>query len=96
MVGSPAPEPDPVLFRTLADAHRWVTELRAGTPLGDIARTAGHHDAFIRTRGQLAFLSPPLQLAIRDGTLSPEFTLRRMLRRPIPHDWEEQARLFGM
>jgi DNA invertase Pin-like site-specific DNA recombinase len=96
VVGTPVPEPDPVLLRSLADAHRWMAALRAGTPLSEIARLAGHHEVFIRTRGQLAFLSPKLQRAIRDGSIPPELTLRQILRRPIPLDWQEQDRLFGL
>ena len=61
-----------------------------------IARDTAHHDAFIRTRGQLAFLSPKIQIAIRDGTLPPEVTLKRMLRRPILLDWITQERMFGL
>ena len=96
VLATPRPDPDPVLLRTLADAHRWVAALRAGTPLSRIAREAGHHEPFIRTRAPLAFLSPRVQAAIRDGTHPPELTLRRILRRPIPLDWQEQERLYGI
>ncbi len=96
VVGTPEPEPDPVLLRTLADAHRWVVALRNGAPLSQVARDAGHHDVFIRTRGPLAFLSPKIQIAIRDGTIPPELTLRRILRQPIPLDWQEQGRICGI
>jgi DNA invertase Pin-like site-specific DNA recombinase len=96
VLATPRPDPDPVLLRTLADAHRWVAALRAGTPLSRIAREAGHHEPFIRTRAPLAFLSPRVQAAIRAGTHPPELTLRRILRRPIPLDWQEQERLYGI
>lgn len=94
VVGTPEPDPDPVLLRTLADAHRWATALRDGTPISDVARDAGHDDVFIRTRGPLAFLAPKIQIAIRYGTLSHELTLRRILRHQIPLDWTEQDRLY--
>ncbi|MDU8944353.1 recombinase family protein [Ovoidimarina sediminis] len=96
VVGTTKPGPDPVLLRTLADAHRWAAALRTGTPISEVARTAGHHDAFIRTRGSLAFLSPKIQVAMRDGTLPPELTLRRLLKLPISLDWQEQERIFGI
>ena len=96
VLGDPEPEPDPVLLRTLSDAHRWVACLRSGTPISKVARHARHKDAFIRTRGQLSFLSPRIQAAVRDGMLPPELTLRRILRRPIPLDWSEQERLYGL
>jgi len=94
VVGTPQPAPDPVLARALLEAHRWAGALRAGTPLGQVARDTGRHEVIIRTRGQLAFLAPKIQVAIRDGTLPPEMTLKRILRRPIPLDWDAQARIF--
>ena len=96
VAGTVAPDPDPVLLNTLADAHRWIAALRSGTPLAGIANKAGHHDAFIRTRAPLAFLSPRIQIAIRDGTAPPELTLHRIVQRPIPLDWQEQERLYGI
>jgi site-specific DNA recombinase len=96
VVGDPEPAPDPVLVRTLAEAHCWAEALRAGTPMKAVAGEAGHHDAFIRTRGQLAFLSPKIQAAIRDGTQPPELTLKRILTRPVPLAWDAQERLYGV
>lgn len=96
VAGTPEPEPDPVLLRTLSDAHRWIAALRSGTPLAGIASKAGHHDAFIRTRAPLAFLSPRIQIAVRNGTAPPELTLHRILQRPIALDWQEQERLYGI
>jgi site-specific DNA recombinase len=96
VIGDHQPDPDPVLIRTLRDAHLWAGALREGTPLLTIARNTAHHDAFIRTRGQLAFLSPKIQIAIREGTLPLEVTLKRMLRQPIPLDWITQERMFGL
>ena len=96
VLGTPAPVPDPILLRTLAGAHRWVAALRRGTPLARIAHGSGHHDALIRTRAPLAFLSPKMQLAVRDGTLPPEITLHRIMQRPIPLDWQEQERLYAL
>ena len=72
LIGDHQPDPDPVLIRTLRDAHNWARALREGTPLLTIARDTAHHDAFIRTRGQLVFLSSKIQIAICDGTLPPE------------------------
>lgn len=95
VVGTVQPEPDPVLVRTLAEAHHWAAELRCGTPLGEIARSAGRDEAVIRKRIRLAFLAPKIQRAIIEGTLAPELTLRKILPLRIPQDWEDQARLFG-
>ena len=96
VVGDLQPEPDPVLMRTLWNAHRWTRALRDGTPLTTIASDASCTGAFIRTRSQLAFLSPKVQIAIRDGTLPPEITLKRMMNQPVPLDWTTQERMFGL
>ncbi len=96
VIGDLQPEPDPVLMRTLWNAHRWAHALQNGTPLTTIASDASCTDAFIRTRGQLAFLSPKIQIAIIEGTLSPEITLKRMMNQPVPLDWTTQERMFGL
>ena len=96
VLGTTKPRPDPVLTEPLREAQRQMGGHTVGTPISEVARTAGHHDAFIRTRGSLAFLSPKIQVAMRDGTLPPELTLRRLMRHPIPLDWQEQERIFGI
>jgi hypothetical protein len=95
IAGAPEAEPDQVLVQRLAEAHRWVAELRAGLPLLEIARQAGHSGAYLRTRAQLAFLSPRIQAAILEGTQPPGLTLERIVRTGVPLDWAEQARIFG-
>ena len=96
VVGDPKPSPDPVLLRTLTEAHLWADALRTGTPIKAVAGEAGRHDVFIRTRGQLAFLSPKIQAAICAGTQPTEITLKRILARPVPLAWEVQERLYGI
>jgi hypothetical protein len=41
IAGETIPTPDPVLQRTLAEAHLWARDLRAGKSLADIARETG-------------------------------------------------------
>jgi hypothetical protein len=67
IAGELAPAPDPVLLRTLAEAHLWARALRKGTSLTRIARDTGRSEPYIRTRIGLAFLAPDLQAAILDG-----------------------------
>ena len=95
IIGEAAPCPDPVLLRTLQDAHQWVEELRTGIPLATIAKRSGHHEPYIRTRAPLAFLSPRIQVAIRDGTQPQDLTLKRILTKPIPLDWGDQEKMYG-
>jgi site-specific DNA recombinase len=91
---TPAP-PDATLVRTLRDAHRWTISLKDGVPLGNVALASSHHDVHIRTRSQLAFLSPRLQRAIADGTLPEEVTLQHLVSRTLPLEWNDQERLCG-
>ncbi len=95
IAGEQVPSPDATLVRNLVDAHRWTAALRSGTPLGEIASNEGHAESYIRTRAQLAFLSPKLQLAILNGTHPPQITAKRLMHRALPLDWDTQAHLFG-
>jgi len=95
IVGDRASSSDAVLLRTLDAAHRWTKSLSAGVPLADIAREAVHHNVHIRTRAQLAFLSPKIQRAICNGQQPTDLTLQRILTRPVPLDWKHQERLYG-
>ncbi len=95
IAGDMAPQPDPHLRSILIRAHGWARDLRAGVQQMEIARRESVPGAFIRTRAQLAFLSPKIQAAILDGTQPPELTLKRLVSVTHPLDWSEQERLFG-
>ncbi len=83
-------------------SRRYETALPASSwfvltmPISGITRQSGHSESFIRTRTQLAFLSPSLQAAILAGTLPTDVTLTRILAKPIPLDWAEQEHLYGL
>ena len=95
IAGDRKPTPDQTLLRALDHAHRWVDELKQGKPLTQIAATTPHSDSYVRTRSQLAFLSPKIQRAILDGAQPAELTLERIIRKPIPLDWTLQERIYG-
>ncbi|CUH43742.1 hypothetical protein [Ruegeria atlantica] len=95
IAGDMAPQPDPHLRSMLIRAHGWARDLKAGVQLMEIARRENLPGAFIRTRAQLAFLSPKIQAAILDGTQPPELTLKRLVSVTHPLDWSEQERQFG-
>ena len=96
VVGTSTPDPDSTLIRGLCDAHRWTAALRSGTPLGDIARREGHAGSYIRTRAQLAFLSPKIQVAILEGSLPADVTTKKLVAHALPLDWVAQLRRVGM
>lgn len=95
VIGDREAQPDPTLLRALSRAHDWATDLRNGRPLGEIAAATGHAESYIRTRSQLAFLSPEIQRAILEGRQPTDLTLERIIRKPVPLDWDAQARLYG-
>lgn len=95
VVGEREPEPDRTLLRALARAHAWTADLRTGKLLSEIAAATSHSESYVRTRAQLAFLSPTIQNAIFEGRQPPDLTLERIVRQPIPLDWDRQAILYG-
>ena len=95
IAGDPEPEPDRTMLRALASAHTWKADLRRGKSLNEIAAATSHSDSYVRTRAQLAFLAPAIQKAILDGRHPPELTLEQIIRKPIPLDWDTQARIYG-
>lgn len=95
VVGDREPEPDQILLRSLARAHAWTADLLNGKHLSEIAAGTSHSESYIRTRAQLAFLSPTIQKAILEGRQPPDLTLERIVRKPIPLDWGFQAKLYG-
>lgn len=95
VIGDREPQPDPTLLRALSRAHDWAAELRNGRPLGEIAVATGHAESYIRTRSQLVFLSPEIQRAILEGRQPTDLTLERIIRKPVPLDWDAQARLYA-
>ncbi len=95
LAGAMLPAPDPLLIRTLAEAHVWARSLRAGKSLTEIASATGQSEPYIRTRIPLAFLAPKLQAAILDGRQPADLCVARLLRDGIPMDWSEQAQIFA-
>ena len=95
IVGDHEPQPDRTLLRALSQAHAWTAELREGKPLSKIATATSHSESYIRTRSQLAFLSHAIQSAILEGRQPTNLTLERIIRKPVPLDWDAQARLYG-
>jgi site-specific DNA recombinase len=96
IAGEPLPSPDPVLQRTLAEAHLWARDLRTGKSLIDIARKTGRSEPYIRTRIALAFLAPKVQAALLDGRQPTGLSVAKLIRDNIPVDWSVQARMFAI
>jgi DNA invertase Pin-like site-specific DNA recombinase len=95
IAGELRPVPDQKLVSTLAKAHQWVAQMKAGKSAADIAILEKTSDSFIRVRASLAFLSPRIQDEILAGTQPPDLSLERIVRSGIPRDWYQQERKFG-
>ncbi|GAB5438539.1 recombinase family protein [Falsiruegeria mediterranea] len=95
VAGDREPEPDNTILRVLARAHIWTADLRRGKSLSDIAAATNHSESYVRTRAQIAFLAPAIQKAILDGRHPPELSLDKIIRKPIPLEWDVQARIYG-
>jgi site-specific DNA recombinase len=87
IAGERIPAPDQVLQRTLAEAHVWAREIRAGTSLIEIARKTGHSEPYLRARLPLAFLAPRVQAAILDGRQPADLSVAQIIREDLSMDW---------
>lgn len=95
IIGKRAPKPDPVLCKALFEAHNWTRALQDGVPLKELSRREDSHPTYISNRAQLAFLSPRIQIAIAKGNHAVGLTLEKLIRTPIPFDWNDQERRHG-
>ena len=96
IAGDRAPAPDPVLIRSLRNAHRWTKALKSGTPLRRLAGSAEYSERYIARIIPLAGLSPGIQAAIVAGSQPVDLTLEKLIRVPLPLDWQEQERMLGL
>ena len=62
-------------MKALSLAHIRTADLRAGKPRSEVAAATSHSETDIRTRLQLAFLSPAIQIAILEGRHPSSLTL---------------------
>ena len=89
-------EPDAVLLNSLAKAHHWLRDIKAGKSFADIAKSNTCSSSYIRQRIRLAFLSPRIQASIVEATHPVDLSLAKILKMGVPMDWAEQERLFGL
>ncbi|MEE2565135.1 hypothetical protein [Hyphobacterium marinum] len=94
--GTTSANVDEVFVRGLAQSHHYLQRVRSGELVSDIARSNGGTEPPIRHRLKVAFISPRIVEAVLEGRQPFDLTLERLLRTPIPHDWADQERLFGL
>lgn len=95
IVGQNTRLPDAKLITALARSHGWLYQIKQGSRIAEIANEGKHGESYVRTRLQLAFLSPKIQSAIVEGRQPASLTLEKIVRSGVPLDWVEQAERFG-
>ena len=98
VVGPDPPEPSltPIL-ETVLRAHQW----REGILAGEVpsramnAKTLGLNGEYLRRVLDCAFLAPDIVEAILHGQQPSTLTVKKLSRRRLPLDWEEQRAQLG-
>lgn len=96
---APDRNPDPVLIKAIARAHRWFEMLKTGqvSSITEIAKRENTPRTYTSRIIPLAFLAPDITVAILDGRQPIELTLDHLLNvMPLPLGWEEQRRVLGL
>jgi hypothetical protein len=91
-------EPDPVLVRTIAQAHRWLGLLTSGkvTSVQEIAKLEAVTTSYVSRVVRLACLAPGIIEEILDSRHPIEIHARRLvLQEDLPLQWAEQRQQLG-
>ena len=92
---APAPSIDSALVKAIARAYRWQRLLECGmySTLKELAAAERLDPAYVSRVLKLTLLAPSLVENALNGHQATGLNLQK-LARPIPVDWEEQARIF--
>lgn len=80
--------------KTLVKALVWLDDLKSGVSITELAKREQVSQRYLRSRLQMAFLSPTIMSAILEGQQPTHLTTETFVRTDIPLDWAEQARAF--
>jgi hypothetical protein len=86
-------KPDPVLVKLVANAHRWWDDLVTGRYLTTraLAQAYGTDERYVARVLRLAFLAPPIIVAIVTGQQRIELNAQRLMTvGDLPHSWGRQ------
>ncbi|MGV8996871.1 MAG: recombinase family protein [Parvibaculaceae bacterium] len=101
VVAAHAPDrnPDPVLIKAIARAHRWFEMLKTGqvASITEIAKRENTPRTYASRIIPLAFLAPDITVTILEGRQPIELTLDHLLNAmPLPLGWDEQRKVLGL
>ncbi len=86
---------DPALLKSIARAHIWFDELKAGYSYKDIAARENIDQRHVARTIRLAFLAPDIMEAIFKGNAPKILTVDYLLRLPeLPVEWQDQRELL--
>jgi site-specific DNA recombinase len=85
------------LLIAIGKARKWIDDLARGraASFAVIARREGKVERHVRHVAPLAFLSPRIVSALRDGTASADLTVTA-LAQALPYSWAEQEQRVGI
>jgi hypothetical protein len=87
-------EPDLVLIRRILRADAWLSEIKQGISMGDLAKRENITSDFIANNLDLALLSPASLIAIAEGRHRTEVSANTLSTRRIPVRWAEHDALI--
>lgn len=86
------------VLQAFLQAQLWEDELQKGIykSVEDLAKAYHIHPRTVLRYKKFLQLSPKVQEAILNETLSPQFRIVDFTRKKIPDDWEKQDQMFGV
>ncbi len=89
--------PDQLLVRLIMRAQAWLSHLKDGGTVKQIAQANRLTTSFVSRTVRLAFLAPDIVESIFDGKQPPDISVTRLLADSdkLPFAWSEQRRMLG-
>jgi site-specific DNA recombinase len=85
--------PDAILIQNIANARKWYQALKNGRSIDDIAKEQRTSRNRIQQAVHLAFIAPNIVSMILQGRQPVGLTSDRLIKSPLPIDWEQQRQL---
>jgi hypothetical protein len=89
-------QPDASLLKTIARAHAWLEDLKAGLSYREIGARDTIDERLVARTVRLAFLAPDITRDILNGREPEGLTSQGLIRLPkLPASWDEQREALG-
>lgn len=87
-------QPDLILIRRILRADAWLSEMKLGISMADLAKREKITSEYIAHNLDLALLSPASLTAIAEGRHRPEISCNSLSKRRLPVRWADQDALI--